>query len=296
MRFLLSAILLAASPALAQTPAPPDTPLPDIPTLMHQVEANQRKAEAMQQNYIYKSTQQFQTLKGNGAVKKTDTSVYEVFWLNGVEVRRLLEQDGKPLTPEEKKKEEEHVEKSAAKARARRDKAAAEGKDTDSRGHDVFPLSRYLELGAFSNPRRQTVDGRPTILIDFTGDPKAKTYNTFETAVRDTVGTLWIDEQDKVLLHLDGKFINNFKIGGGLLVNISKDTTFRFTDRKINDEVWLIDSISGNGHIRALLFFATDGDFKLQASDYRKFKATSTISPNFTPVPPDPNPTPTPKP
>ena len=66
------------------------------------------------------------------------------------------------------------------------------------------------------------LNGRDTIAVDFAGDPKAKTKNRAEEVIRDLVGTAWVDEQDKVLVKAQGHFVNNFKIGGGMVVNVRK--------------------------------------------------------------------------
>ena len=87
-------------------------------------------------------------------VEVNDARVRFVAWINGVPVRRLLKKDGKDLSPDELKKENERIDKEAAKARERRDKADADGKETDPRGHDEITVSRLLELGRFTNPRR----------------------------------------------------------------------------------------------------------------------------------------------
>ena len=40
------------------------------------------------------------------------------------------------------------------------------------------------------------------------------------------MGTAWVDEQDRVLVKAEGHFVNNFKIGGGMVANIQKGTNF----------------------------------------------------------------------
>ncbi len=50
------------------------------------------------------------------------------------------------------------------------------------------------------------MNGRDTIAVDFAGDPKAKTRNRGEDVIRDLVGTAWVDEQDKVLVKVQGHF------------------------------------------------------------------------------------------
>jgi hypothetical protein len=150
-----------SSPADAISPEAAK-PLPDVPTLMRQVEVNQRKAEALEQNYIYDEAGTFTEQDSHGATKKTDSREFEIFWLNDVRVARLVKKDGKPLSADELKKENDRIDNVVKKAKERRDKADAEGKETDSHGHDEITVSRMLELGTFSNPRREMINGFST--------------------------------------------------------------------------------------------------------------------------------------
>ena len=267
-----------------------DRPLPDIPTLMRAVETNQRAAEKIEKDYLYKSVQTEEQSDGHGGVKKREVKEYDVFWVEGVPVRRLTKKNGKELSPEEQKKESEEIDKEVAKAKERRAKADAKGKESSPRGDDEITVSRLLELGSFTNARRVQMNGRDTIAVDFAGDPKAKTRNRGEDVIRDLAGTAWVDEQDKVLVKVQGHFLNNFKIGGGLVANIQKGTSFGMEQRKVNDEVWLPARIEGQGSARALLFFSFNGSLQAVESDYRKFKATSTILPGVSTVDPGADP------
>ena len=269
-----------------------EKPLPDIPTLMRRVEANQRKAEAVEQNYIYREQNKLEELDSHEGVKKTEIRDFEVFWLNGVPISRLLSKNGKPLSADELRKENERIDQRVQKAKERREKADAAGKQTDPRGHDEITVSRILELGAFANPRREQINGRDTIVVDYIGDPHAKTHSTAEGIFRELAGTAWIDEQDAAIQHLEGHFNHDFKVGGGLVASVREGTWFKGTFRKINDEVWLPESLEGDGHVRYLLFFTLNGHATFHFSDYRKFKATSTILPGVTPVDPTPEPPP----
>jgi hypothetical protein len=281
--------------AVPVTPAVPATddgkaverPLPDIATLMHAVETNQRAAEAIEKDYLYRSLVTEQRLDSHGGLKKTETMEYEVFWANGVPVGRLVRKDGRELSPDEQKKENERIDKDSEKAKERRQKADEEGKESDARGHELMTASRALELGSFTNARRVQLNGRDTIVADYAGDPKAKTRTRFEEAVRDMMGTVWVDEQDRVLVKAEGHFVNNFKIGGGLLANIQKGTSFSMEQMKVNGEVWLPARFEGRGSARALLFLGFNGHVEAVESDYRKFKATSKIVPMESSVTPE---------
>jgi hypothetical protein len=284
-----------SEPIAVQTPAETkaaeaERPLPDIPALMHSVEVNQKASEAIEKDYMFRSVQTHEETDGHGGVKKTETMEYDVFWVNGVPVHRLTKKNGKELSAEEQKKESEQIDKEVAKAKERRAKADEKGTETDPRGHEVVTVSRLLELGSFTNPRRVQLNGRDTIAVDFAGDPKAKTRNRFEDVIRDMAGTAWVDEQDRMLVKAQGHFVNNFKVGGGMVVNIQKGTNFSMEQRKVNNEVWLPAMVEGNGAARALLFFHFNGSLRAVESDYRKFKATSTILPGMSTVEPEPEP------
>ena len=292
-QFLLIFFVFASAALAQDAPAPAGSgkvessglkPLPDIAGLMYEVEAHQKASEAIQKNYLYHSAETQQERDGNGAVKKTMTREYDVFWVSGVPVRKLTKKDGKDLTPDEQKKESEHVDKEVAKAREKKEKAESKGSETNSRGGDEITVSRFLELGSFTNARRTQLDGRDTIMVDYAGNPKAKTRNRGEDVVRDLVGTIWIDEQDRFINKMEGHFLNAFKIGGGLVVNIRKDTSFGLEWKKINAEVWLPARIEAQGSARAFLLFNFNGSVQMHMSDYRKFKATSTILPGVTTV------------
>jgi hypothetical protein len=265
-------------------------PLPDIPALMQAVETNQRKSEAIEKDYMYHSVHTQEETDRHGGVKKMETKEFDVFWINGVPVHRLTKKNGKELNADELKKENEQIDKDVAKAKERRAKADEKGADTDPHGNELVPVSRLLELGSFTNARRVQLNGRDTIVVDFVGNPKAKTKNRFEDVIRDLAGTAWMDEQDRMLVKAQGHFSNNFKIGGGLVANIQKGTNFAMEQRKVNNEVWLPAKVDGHGAARALLFFNFNGNFQAVESDYRKFKATSKILPGMGKVEAEPDP------
>jgi hypothetical protein len=300
LSFILAGCIAACAPARAQSASPPptatvaqpvespaaDKPIPDIVAMMRDVEANQRKSEAVEKDYIYHSVATEQELDSHGQVKKTTVTESDHYWVKGVPVRRVVKKNGKDLTPDELGKENERIDKLTAKANEHREKLDSEGKQTDPRGNEEVTVSRLLELGSFTNARRVQLNGRDTIAVDFAGDPKAKTRNRTEEVIRDMVGTAWIDEQDHILARVEGHFVNAFKVGGGLIASVQKDTRFSMVQTKINGEVWLPAQLEGQGAVHALLFFGFSGSGRIVNSDYRKFRTTSTILPGVTRVGP----------
>jgi hypothetical protein len=269
---------------------PSQAPLPAVAALLHDVERNQDSAENHKRDYTYHLFKQTQDLDKNGNVKKTVTEEDESFRIDGILVNRAVARNGKALTPDEVKKENERIDKEVAKEKEKREKLKNEGKATDANGNQELSVSRILELGEFSNERRVALNGRPTIVVDYAGDPKAKTKNQFETVVRDLVGTVWIDEADRTIVQVQGHFLNDFKVAGGLLADIQKNSNFSASFVKINDEAWLPSQFNGEGRVRILLFGGFNGKMKTVASDYRKYRAKATIVQIGADAPPDASP------
>jgi hypothetical protein len=265
--------------ALSRLAGAQDTakPLPDIHTLILDVERNETAAEKIRASYTYHVREERQNMTTSGRVKDTSIVDSDSLTIQGVRVDRVTARDGKPLSPAEAAKESERIDKEVAKARERRAKLEGKGEVTDSRGDQVLTAARILELGQFTNPRRIDLNNRPTIVVDYAGDPNAKTRNRFESVFRDLVGTIWIDEQDRALVQVQGHFLNNFKVGAGLLADIRKDSNFSGSWSRINGEVWLPVEFTGQGAIRVLLLASFAGRIHLQMSDYRKFRSSSTI-------------------
>ena len=285
-----------AKPAPASQPLPiarpqpgpmsaSERPLPDINALFKQVDAQQKAARKAIREYIYRSLYSEQELDSHGAVKKTSTEEREFFWVNGVYISRLLARDGKPISGDELKKQNERIDQRIAEAK-QRDAEKAAGQQPKKKGNSYSLTYELLQrLGTFSNPRRVQLHGRDTIAIDYAGNPHAKAGNLLEEMVRDVAGTLWFDEQDHALARAEGRVVTDFKVAGGLLADVHKGATFYAEWTKVNDEVWLPASSGGRGSARITLFFNHSAVIESRYSDYRKFKASSTILPGVAEVP-----------
>lgn len=276
---LIAAAAHAQDPALGEKPQHPPAPVPaaappDVHTLMLEVERNQQAAESVARDYTYHLHMKNVELSSSGAVKKIVETDADSFTIDGVRVNKVYARDGKPLTPEEAKKEDEAVDKTVARAKQHREQHEAKGQPTDPQGDVFIPASRILELGTFSNLRAGTYEGRPVWLVDYQGDPHAKTQNEFESVIRCLTGTAWIDQKDRVLVAAHGEFSKEFRIGFGLLVDIRKGTHFDYRATKVRNEIWLLQSFDAEGSLHYLVLGGFTGRIHVEASDYKKFQTS----------------------
>jgi hypothetical protein len=256
--FLSVAFLVAAGQQPAQAP------LPDIRQLMREVQEHQRKLDQIRENYTYTSYQEVQDIDGNGQVKKTETSEYEDFFVNGHVIERKVKANDKPLDEHDQQKETERVTKLVEKAEKTPRGQSLEGPS--------ISISRVLEIMDVSNERRELYRNDPTIVFDFVGRRDAKTHGYAEDASKKLQGTIWIDEADRQVAHLEVRFDDNFRMVGGILATIQKGSSFRFDQSKVNGEIWLPTGGEGTVQARLLMFKNLREHFRERDYDYKRFK------------------------
>lgn len=252
------AVLLAPVLNAQQTPS-----LPDIRQLMREVQEHQKQLEKVRENYTYTSVQTTQDLDSNGKVTKTETAEYEDFFVNSHAIERMVKKDGQPLDDHEQQKETERVTKLVEKAQSVPPDQPLEGQS--------ITVSRVLEIMDVRNPRRDNYRGRSTILFDFIGRKDAKTHGLAEDASKKLEGTVWIDEADRQIAHLEVHFNDNFHVAGGLVANIEKGSSFQFDQEQVNGELWLPTGGEGSMQMRIFLVKGMRQHFTERVSNYKRF-------------------------
>jgi hypothetical protein len=264
--FVLSAWVFAI---LAQQPSAPD--LPDIRQLMNEVQEHQKQVEKARENDTYTALITTQDIDSNGRVTKTESEEDENFFVNSHLIARMVKKDGKPLDPHEDRKETERVTKLVEKAQVTPPGQPIQGQ--------TISIGRLLEIMDVRNPRRETYHGRATIVFDFIGRKDAKTHGLVEDASKKLQGTLWIDEADRQVAHLEVSFNDNFHVAGGVFATVQKGSNFHFDQAPVGGGVWLPTGGEGSMQARLLMFknlrqhyFERDYDFKRFSVETRQSK------------------------
>jgi hypothetical protein len=203
--------------------------------------------------------------------KKTHTDEYQAFYVGNTQVLQHISHDGKPLSPDDANKEQQRVDKLVARLKSHENKSPRD---------DIhLSASGLLKVATFSNPRREPLNGRPTLVFDYKGDPHAHAKDLGDEIMRQLAGTLWVDEHDDAIVRLKGTLQENFHVGGGLLVNIKKGSWFDFTQSLVNKEIWFPTLFAAHVDGRFLLLKGFNGDAHQAFSDYRKLTTSVTILP-----------------
>src|SRR5216684_2881202 len=217
--------------------------LPDLKALFKEIDENQKAIDKLRESYAGSQSEEETEFESDGRVKKHEVSEYTFFYLGGNEITTLVKKDGKPLNEAEQKKENEKTQKRieehqkrAAKKEAKEEKAKEEGKSDEK---DEPGIELFLRACQFVNPRRERFRGQDVLVFDFEPNPEFKPHKLVEKLAQKLAGVVWVDEKAHDVARLEAYFTGDMKIGGGLLANLQKGTSFVFEQSFVNNEVWL---------------------------------------------------------
>ena len=221
-----------------------EEPVPDPAALMKEVQAHQQKMGEVRENYTFHRIVRLEELNGKGRVKKTTVREHEVFFVNGRQIGRLVKRDGNPLSEEEDKKEQDRVRKLTLEF--------SKKPPSFGRGGGVNLISMILAVSEVSNPRRNEMNGRSTLVFDFKGNPKAEAHGMPSKAAKKLAGTVWIDEADRQVARLEVEFYDNFSVAGGLLASIKKGTIIKVEQSPIGEGLWMQTASQQHMNLRVI--------------------------------------------
>ncbi len=264
--FVIVLVTGAARPARSDTPAASAevAPLPNANDLVRSMIDRQRSFEKALDEYTYDVVRTEIQLDDKHRPKERHVRRYEIFFVDGAPVRRLVEEDGRPLSGEKAEKERKRALKAAEKARSRQ-------RSEKQRAEDELRLSEILARFDFTTVGREIVDGRPTFLVSFRAQPGKRDIK-HDNVLRAVQGRLWIDVDDRAVVRARLSTNQSIKVAAGLLASISKvDLDVEFAPV---DAIWL-PRRSQSFATGRLLFKGFRRSLSEEFSNYRRFTVTT---------------------
>jgi hypothetical protein len=263
----ICALILAARFCAAQTPAI-NASLPNPVDLLNRAIANEKKLAAEQERYECRVTDAITELDKSGNVKKSTTEVKDQFFVNGIPVERTLSKNGKDLSPDDEKKQDDRVMKETVKY----SNQATAQKETDKGNQQMQDVMEAMML---TNGRRRIEGGRSILYYDVVPNPKFHAKNLDQRFATVMQGAVSIDEQSGEVIDFNIKSVADLKIGGGILADLHKGFWLHIHNHAEPDGVWLTDLGEGSGDARAALFFHPYFRFKETTGDCHLYTATA---------------------
>jgi outer membrane lipoprotein-sorting protein len=250
--------------------------LPDLKKLFAEIDANQKAADKIKENYTGRRSTEETEYDGSGKVTKVELQQHTFFYLNGEEISTLVGEGGKSLSEEKQakqnditKKRIEEIQKKQSKKEEKEEKAREEGKD--EKDNDEPGIEIFLRACQFVNPRHERFRGQDVLVFDFEGNPEYKPKNIAEHVAQQLAGVIWVDEKQHEVVRLEAYFVKDFRFAGGLLANLQKGTSFIFEQTFLNNEVWLPSYEEAHIGVRLLLVKGFKVNQVTRYSDYQRF-------------------------
>ena len=264
---LAVSLLCVPRPCVTQTTAPL-APLPNANEILQRALANERKLASERERYECRVTTTAIETDSRGNTKKNTTEVRDQFFVNGIAIERTLQKNGKDLTPDETKKEDERVMKETLKYSNQATAKKEEDKQTQE-------LGDFMEAMMLANGRRERVNGRSVLFYDILPNPRFDARNIDQRLAQVMQGKIAIDEQTGEPIDIEVKSVADLKIFGGLVANLHKGLWLHIHNHPEADGVWLTDFAEGSGDMREALFLHPYIHFKEITDNCRLYSATA---------------------
>jgi len=268
---------------------PPADASLDITALLRDLSKNQDETDRRINDYTFTQKITERELDDKGRLKKEKVEVYEVYPIADYGwVQKLVSENGAPLTPERAAKEEKRVgeelekaEREAPKLKEKRErkraerrekrKAAASEKGDGEEDEDDVGIATFLRTSELVSPRRERFRDRDVIVFDFRPRPGFKPSNRGESLASKLSGVIWVDPAERQVMRLEGRLVDAFKMGGGLLASVKAGSAFVFEQTRLDEGVWLPRFSQVNASARVMLFAGMSINETHEFSDYKRF-------------------------
>ena len=261
--------LSAAQNANPSTNAPPlNAPLPNASEILQRALANEHKLAAEREKYDCRITEHAIETDSSGNTKKDTSTVSDLFYVNGIPIERTLQKDGKDLSADDQRKQDDRVMKETMKYSNQANAQKEEDKDNQE-------LEDFMQAMMLANGHRQIVDGRSVLFYDIVPNPKFDAKNINQHLAQVMQGKVSIDETTGEVIDINVTSVADLKIGGGLVANVHKGLWLHIRNQPRPDGVWLTDLAEGSGDARAALFLHPYFRFKETADNCHLYTATA---------------------
>jgi hypothetical protein len=243
--------------------------------LVRQSIANGEKAWKLSHQYEFRETDTEERLDASGEVKSRSTSVLDVFPVGGTSYEKLVQKNGRPLTPEQSEKEEQRLlktrnerqretptQRAARLAKEERDrsfmKEVPDAFDFKIVGQEHLPTGDAWVLEAAPRPGFQ---------------PRSRYAKTFPKMR----GKLWIDKKDVQWVKADAEAMDTVSFWF-FLARLAKGSHIVLEQARLPDGNWVPKSLRAQASARVMLVKSYRFRENITYGDYRKVPRDTGLS------------------
>ncbi|HTX37187.1 MAG TPA: hypothetical protein VME43_19290 [Bryobacteraceae bacterium] len=213
-------------------------------------------------------------------VTSDHSEAWENFILDGQPFQRTLERDGKPLPAAEKQKQEQKLDKAAARLEGetpeQKQQRAADYQKT--RRHERAFLLEIPDAFDFRLEGSEQIDGQDVWVVSGTPKPGYHPKSREGAALLKIHGKMWIAKTGYQWVRVEAQTTQTISFGW-FLARLNPGAKLVLEEELVNDEVWLPkrEYMTGSGRIGLVKRVAEDAE--ITWNNYKKFHVESKMTP-----------------
>jgi hypothetical protein len=241
------------------------------------VELDQSNWQHMK-DYTWIARQTDRVLDSSGQVKSQKTEQWETVVIYGEPHHRMLERNGKPLSAEDQRKEQEKLDQAVAKREheTASQRVRREADFEKEREKDREFLREIPDLFNFEILREEKFDGHDVWVISATPQPGAKPKNGDAKPLLKIQAKVWIDKAEYQWVRLEAETTATISFGL-FIARLAPGAHLEFEQMRVNDETWLPKRELVRGAARLGLVKKLAGEEETTWNNYRKFQVDSKV-------------------
>jgi len=229
-------------------------------------------------DYTWIARETDRSLDSGGRVKSEKTDKWETVVLYGEPHHRMLERDGKPLSADDQRKEQQKLDKAVAKLEREtpEQRARREAQYEKEREKDREFLREVPDLFDFKLLGDDKIDGHDVWVISATPKPGYRPKHSDAKPLLKVRAKMWIDKAEYQWVRVEGETTATISFGL-FIARLDPGAKLVFEQTRVNDQVWLPkrEVISGAGRLGLVKKLA--GEQETTWNNYRKFQVDSKV-------------------
>jgi hypothetical protein len=214
----------------------------------------------------------------DGRLKMQTRVVVRREFQDGFPVNRVLERDGQPLSEEERKKNEEAIQKRLAELKSETPEQKAKRQEENRRKQKNEKegeawLNEFPEAVDYKLIGEETMNGRVALHLEFTPRPGYQPKNFRAKIFTKLRGHVWLDKAESELVKADAEMFDTVNVGFGLLGKVEKGTHFTIQRTRVAPDAWLTEKESFRFAVRVMLVKWMNTEVTTQYSEFRPKQA-----------------------
>lgn len=196
---------------------------------------------------------------------KKEITVSEVLPVGGTPYERVIRKDGRPLSPDEQRRENRKYLK-IVNLRENEPPAEREARIRKYENERAF-LRDIPNAYKFTLLGEENIEGRPAWVIGMTPRPDFVSTAPHSSMLQRFQGKLWIDKEDLQWAKAEARAVDTVTIGW-IVARVGPGARFTYEQTRIADGLWMPKHFHVSGVVRLMMLCTRDLNEDVTYSDY----------------------------